>query len=224
MITLSLSRPRRSAPDATRRAIRTAACTVRRIAALLASSLLLAGAAHAQSRIAALEPTPAIVPARADVANRIAIAELNGSPVGAPGTGFTFSFPAGAVYRGPVSLPAGVSCNATVPVEASGPLLVSVKATGCVLPLGALAGALIVTPMSAPLLTVIVLVSDEPPPSIVAVTDSDPSATVPSTMSMFTVWLAASVMPEHATLPGPALPTGTVALQLTPAGRDTGPR
>ena len=121
MITLSLSRPRRSAPDATRRAIRTAACTVRRIAALLASSLLLAGAAHAQSRIAALEPTPAIVPARADVANRIAIAELNGSPVGAPGTGFTFSFPAGAIYRGPVSLPAGVSCNPTVSVGSAGP-------------------------------------------------------------------------------------------------------
>ncbi len=102
-----------------------------RIAAALAAALLLAPSAHAQTRISALEPTPAIVPAGGEVTNRIAVAELNGTPVSAPGTGFTFAFPAGAVYRGPAGLPAGVSCNATVPQGSPGPG--SVRCTGITL-------------------------------------------------------------------------------------------
>jgi hypothetical protein len=118
--------------------------------------------------------------------------------------------------------PVGMLYVSVEPVLASGPLLVSVKTIGTVAPLEAVAGAEMAIATSAPWFTVIVLVSLEPPPSGVAVTLSVPCVRVRSSTSNARVCPAASVMPEHVTVPGPSVPTATVELQL-PTGTEPVP-
>jgi hypothetical protein len=89
-----------------------------------------------------------------------------------------------------------------------------VNTIGTVAPLGAVAGAAMDTPTSAPWFTVMILVSPEPPPVGAAVTLSVPCCVVRSSTLKSRRSLAPSVMPEQVSVPWPALPTGTSDVQL----------
>jgi hypothetical protein len=99
-------------------------------------------------------------------------------------------------------------------VLVSGPLLVTVKTIGTVEPLGAVAGALMLTATSAPWFTVMALVSLAPPPTGAAVTLSVPCVSVRSSTLKSSCWFAASVMPEQVSVPNPAEPSGTLEVQV----------
>jgi uncharacterized repeat protein (TIGR01451 family) len=101
-----------------------AAHAARRFAVLVASWLLLAGAAQAATQISSVVPTPEIVPAGGTVTTAIGVSDDNGNAVGAPGTSFTFTIPANTFYRGTGAVPVG-SCTSTVPVDSAGPGTVS---------------------------------------------------------------------------------------------------
>ena len=100
--------------------------------------------------------------------------------------------------------------------EVLGPPLVTVSTTPCVLPAAAVAGALIASRRSAPVLTVVVSLC-ELPPTREAVTVMVPAACVRTRTGTCTVLCAGTSMPEQVTVPGPAW-LSAMPLHDTPAG------
>ncbi|MGC3964669.1 MAG: hypothetical protein QM803_15465 [Rhodocyclaceae bacterium] len=132
---------------------------------------------------------------------QVSVLPLIEQPLGSdePGTN-----PGGMLY---VSVDAG---------EVFGPLLVTTSCSVCVLPAATWAGAVAVTPRSAPTLTVMVLVSPVAS-GVRAETCNVPDTVVRSSTFTLIVCDAASVIPLHVSVPGPACPA-VMPLQLKPAG------
>src|SRR5690606_353902 len=82
---------------------------LRRALLTAAFGLFALSSAHAQFIISSLSDSPDPVPAGGTVTYSVRVAETNGSPL--TGASFAFSVPAGGVYMGTGTLPAGASCS-----------------------------------------------------------------------------------------------------------------